>query len=179
MYTILSCLEHDKNIRHSENIAKSCWISAVRVIFIVSEIARWQERGQWTVVQIIIISIRSESQRGSAYMQYWSGLYNNIDTHLSTTLLVMPHQLLQRRCSAWHGGIIVPGFLNMSMELFFAITYRKPNIFAAESLLIMSPSLLWCEVCVYTDLSTVKPFLGNGPEPLTLIRPFATSTAEK
>ena len=86
-------------------------------------------------------------------------------------------QLHQRRCSAWHGRHHCSKILNT--ELFFAITFRRPNIFAAESLLIMSPSLVWCWVCVYTDLSTVKPFLGNGPEPLTLIRPFATSTGEK
>ena len=111
--------------------------------------------GVWTVVQIIIISIRSESQLGSAYMQYWSGLYNNIDTHLSTTLLVMPHQLHQRRCSAWHGRQHCSRILNT--ELFFAFTFRWPNIFAAESLLIMSPSLLWCEVCVYNTL-TYQPW---------------------
>ena len=111
--------------------------------------------GVWTVVQIIIISIRSESQRGSAYMQYWSGVYNNIDTHLSTTLLVMPH-LLQRRCSPWHGRQHCSWILNT--ELFFAFTFRWPNIFAAESLLRMSPSLLCCcggvcSICIHWPIN--------------------------
>ena len=112
--------------------------------------------GVWTVVQMIIISIRSESQLGSAYMQYWSGLYNNIDTHLSTTLLVMPHQLHQRRCSAWHGGIIVPGFLTQNCSSPSLFGDQILNIFAAESLLIVSPSLLcgvvW-GVCIHWPIN--------------------------
>ena len=122
--------------------------------------------GVWTVVQMIIISIRSESQLGSAYMQYWSGLYNNIDTHLSTTLLVMPHQLHQRRCSAWHGRHHCS-----SVTQYFLRRIVVDNVPIS--------TVVWGVCIQYTDLSTVKPFLGNGPEPLTLIRPFATSTPEK
>ena len=106
--------------------------------------------GVWTVVQIIIISIRSESQLGSAYMQYWSGLYNNIDTHLSTTLLVMPHQLHQCRCSAWHGRhhcsrILEHGtVLRLHTSHHFSVTQYFLRRIVVDNVPISTVLLWWC-----------------------------------